>query len=254
MNISVPNSWEELTPYQQRELIHIISNVKGADFMEEYIRIVKVLLMKKNNIWHWLRMRWILRNIPISAFQEAVDFLTKPPTLHTFPKIKGLVAPADRLGDISIEQFSLCDTILHRYYKEKNEKQRKVYQRQLVAVLYRLPAEVPTFDKGKLPQIARISDKIPEKEAQRIVFIFTSIMQYITSVYPKIFKSPKNENQPQFAPKHTPFSQIITMMAADELRLLGNLKECQNTLVYDFFNALLESKRIHEIKAKALKK
>ena len=42
-------------------------------------------------------------------------------------------------------------------------------------------------------------------------------------------------------------------MAADELKLLGNLHECQNTKVYDFLNALAESKKIHKMKADATK-
>ncbi|WP_176763278.1 hypothetical protein [Riemerella columbipharyngis] len=47
--------------------------------------------------------------------------------------------------------------------------------------------------------------------------------------------------------------RIDVMMAADELRLLGNLRECQNTLVYDFLNAFVESKKIHKIKQNAQK-
>ena len=39
-------------------------------------------------------------------------------------------------------------------------------------------------------------------------------------------------------------------MAADELRLLGNLHECQKTLLYDFMNAFLESNKIHKLKNK----
>jgi len=78
---------------------------------------------------------------------------------------------------------------------------------------------------------------------------------YIAKVYPSIFKSdtPRSEDQPVFTAKKkfTPFSQIVVMMAADELRLLGNLHECQKTLLYDFMNAFLESNKIHKLKNKA---
>ena len=158
------------------------------------------------------------------------------------------------MGDITIEQFSVFDTLFYRYQTEKKE----VYLRQLVAALYRLDpkseSREPKFDKNLLPKVAEITDKIDVKEAERIGFIFGSVRMYIAKVYPSIFKSDtsRSEDQPVFAvkKKFTPFSQIVVMMAADELRLLGNLHECQKTLLYDFMNAFLESNKIHKLKNK----
>lgn len=265
MKVIVPDSWAELTPWQQREIIHIIQHTQNEDFTEEYIKIVQILLMKEDNVSEYLKMRKILRQIPISAFKEAVQFLWEKPTLYEFPKIEGLVEPAPRMGDLTIKQFSICDTLMHRY----TEKKEEVFLRQLVACLYRLevkengvikPHKVG-FDEQKLREIAQITDKIDLKEAQRIGFIFSCIRRYISDSYPTIFKAKgesnkaENENQNPRTKnqKHTPFSQIITLMAADELKLLGNLHECQKTMLYDFLNAFLESKKIHDIKAKALK-
>lgn len=254
MKIIVPDNWAELTPWQQREIIHIIQNTDTEDFTEQYIRIVQILLMKEDNVSEYAKMRRILRQIPISAFKEAVQFLWEKPTLYEFPEIKGLIAPAPRMGDLTIKQFSICDTLMLRY----TEKKEEVFLRQLVACLYRLDKK---FDEQKLREIAKITDKIDIKEAQRIGFIFSSIRRYIADSYPAIFKAkdekPTAESSQQTADnkrkKHTPFSQIITLMAADELRLLGNLHECQNTRLYDFMNAFLESKRVHDIRAKAMK-
>lgn len=252
MNIKIPSSWEELTQWQLQEIIHIISHANTEDFTETFIHIVKTLLMKKKSIFQYIKMRWILRNYPISSFQENTAFLAEPPKLYRFPNISKTIAPADRIGDCTIEQFSFADTLLYRYHSTENETEKDLYARQIVAVLYRI---TPHFDKALLPKVAAITDKIPMKKARTIVFIFSSVRNYITETYPAVFSKPKKENTtPNFSSqKHTPFSKIITMMAADELRLLGNLKECQNTLVYDFLNALLESKRIHEMKAKAMK-
>lgn len=253
MKIIVPDTWAELTPWQQREIIHIIQNTDTEYFTEQYIRIVQILLMRSDKLSEYAKMRRILRQIPISAFKAAVQFLWEKPTLYEFPKIEGLVEPAPRMGDLTIKQFSICDTLMHRY----TEKKEEVFLRQLVACLYRLDEK---FDEQKLREIAKITDEIDIKEAQRIGFIYSSIRRYITDSYPTIFPKKKDENQeenpvPIFhkPPKYTPFSQIITLMAADELRLLGNLHECQNTRVYDFMNAFLESKRVHDIRAKALK-
>lgn len=262
MKIIVPDNWAELTPWQQREIIHIIQNTDTEDFTEQYIRIVQILLMKEDNVSEYAKMRRILRQIPISAFKEAVQFLWEKPTLYEFPEIKGLIAPAPRMGDLTIKQFSICDTLMHRY----TEKKEEVFLRQLVACLYRMPianglSQDAIFDEQKLREIAKITDEIDIKEAQRIGFIYSSIKRYITDSYPTIFPKKKDENQEenpvpifQKPPKYTPFSQIITLMAADELRLLGNLHECQNTRLYDFLNAFLESKRVHDIRAKAMKK
>lgn len=262
MKIIVPDTWAELTPWQQREIIHIIQNTDTEDFTEQYIRIVQILLMKEDNVSEYAKMRRILRQIPISAFKEAVQFLWEKPTLYEFPEIKGLIAPAPRMGDLTIKQFSICDTLMHRY----TEKKEEIFLRQLVACLYRMPianglSQDAIFDEQKLREIAQITDKIDIKEAQRIGFIYSSIRRYITDSYPTIFPKKKDENQEenptpifQKPTKYTPFSQIITLMAADELRLLGNLHECQNTKLYDFMNAFLESKRVHDIRAKAMKK
>lgn len=253
MKIQLPSCWQELSDYQQIEIIHILNNVISEDFTESYIRIVQVLLMKKNTWWYYLRMRWLLMRYPLSAFEGATRFVLDKPKLYIFPKIKGLAEPKPRLGDISIEQFSHCDTLLYRYSRQKEE----LYLRQLVACLYRLPGE--GFNKHKLPEIARITDCIPLKEAQRIAFIFSAVRMYIADAYPDIFPKKKQEEEavlrPVFKSKEafTSFSQVVVMMAADELRLLGNLRECQDTLVYDFMNAFRESKRIHKLKQNAQK-
>lgn len=249
--ITVPENWQELTDYQQREIINIINEIDNDDFSDSFLRIVQVSLMKKNNIFHYFRMRWTLRNFPISTFRELLSFLLEKPTLYTFPKIKGLKEPAPRLGDITMKQFSICDTLFYRLQEARaknQETESERFLRQLVAALYR----IDDFDTQKLPKIAKITDKIDHKEAVRIAFVFSAIRMYISDSYPSIFPKKKEEDdtKPVFRTKerHTPFSKIIVMMAADELRLLGNLHECQNTLVYDFFNAFIESKIIHKQK------
>ena len=259
MKVNIPKSWQEMTDYQQTEIIHILHQINPGkeDFKETFIKIIKVLLMKNDSPTEYLKMRKILKEIPISAFREAVEFIWQKPNLYTFPKIKGLVEPAPRMGDLIIKQFSICDTLHHRY----TEKKEEIYLRQLVAALYRLEPKSPhdeaRFDEQKLREIALITDKISLKEAQRIGFVFMAIKRYIVEAYPLIFPKKKEEdlNTPNFQnkPKFTPFSQIITLMAADELRLLGTLHECQNTRLYDFMNAFLESHKIHKLKAKALK-
>lgn len=258
MKITVPDCWEELSGYQQREIIDIISRTDTEDFSEQYLRVVQVLLMKTDSTSQYIKMRKILKNIPISNFAPALEFLGEKPKLFKFPEIEGLLKPADRLGDLCIEQFSLCDTLFYRYKNAPNKSpEAEIYLRQLVATLYRKNTE---FNKNLLPQIAEITDKISLKEAQRIGFVFGAIRMYIADIYPSIFraegsKDKENSDAPVFRKKEkfTPFSQVIVMMAADELRLLGNLNECQKTPLYDFMNAFLESKRIHQMKQKMMK-
>ena len=75
--ISVPDCWEELTDYQQREIIHIISHTDTEDFTEQYMQIVQVLLMKKGSIWERIKMRKVLKNMPISNFAPALKFISE---------------------------------------------------------------------------------------------------------------------------------------------------------------------------------
>lgn len=250
-------TWNDLTPHQQREIIHALHH--ETDEQQQILSLIRALLMKKNTWFDYYRMRKTLRNTPISNLVEQLQFLNEKPTLYEFPHIKGLQAPAPRMGDITIEQYALCDTLYHRYLppltppEEGNapfplERAGVRHLRQLVACIYRLPGK--GFDKQLLPQVAKNTDLLPVKELQRIAFIFFCIKLYIADSYPSIFK-PKTlpaDDAPVFGKKqqHTPFSQIIVIMAADELRLLGNLNECKKTLLYDFFSAFLESRKIHK--------
>lgn len=77
MKVSIPKSWQEMTDYQQTEIIHILHqiNPEKEDFKGTFIEIIKVLLMKNDSPTEYLKMRKILKEIPISAFREAVEFI-----------------------------------------------------------------------------------------------------------------------------------------------------------------------------------
>ncbi len=128
-------------------------------------------------------------------------------------------------------------------YYEWRTTEKEIKLRQLVASLYCFREK---FDVLQLPKVADITDKIPLKKAYAIGMTYLSVRHYIfnkfTKVFPKPQKNKETELAPQFRKKqYTPFSRVITAMAMDERQPLGNLAECNNTLLYDFLNTLEES-------------
>ncbi|GIZ15558.1 hypothetical protein [Capnocytophaga catalasegens] len=185
----------------------------------------------------------MLYQVPISVLTPYVETLLQQRDLHTFPDIsKRLKTPGARIKTCTIKQFSVCDAIFYKYRTCKNPKDKKLYARQLVASLYTLKSG---FDTLNLPKVAEITDKINEKLRCQIIFTFLCVREYITERYLKIFPKAKKEDEalkPNFrSQKYVSFSKVIYSMAMDERQPLGNLHQCNDTLVYDFLDMLQES-------------
>lgn len=108
-HITVASSWEELNTWQLEEIVNLYLNYNDDNFSESYLKMIFILFQKKKGFWSSLKLQWLLRIVPISTLSEFGKFLLEPPKLHSFPDIPGLKKPADRLGDLSIKQFSFMD-------------------------------------------------------------------------------------------------------------------------------------------------
>jgi hypothetical protein len=245
--ITVAESWQELNEWQITEISHAYMTADPEDFDKTYFRLILILFQKKKGFWRNLKLRALLRNVPLSVLEPFAKFLLKKPEVYKFPEIKGLKKPADRIGDLTIKQFSVIDTLFHQWNKDKS----KVKLQRLVASLYRFDDH---FRAQDLPKIAEISSKIPLKKMLEIAFVYMSVRRYITEKYKIIYPVPEKEQDPDrpvFKKKevYTPFSKVITGMALDELKPLGTLNECNNTLVYEFHDTLTETMIYHKNRA-----
>lgn len=251
MKITVATKWSELNEWQLQEIAYLYLNASDYNFENQFLQMIIVLFQKQNTAIAQLKASRLFREVPITVLSEYAKFLHETPDLQNFPKIKRVTAPGPRLNNVTIKQFSVADAIFYNW----RQTQKEIHLRQLVASLYTFFGDFNALD---LPKVAKITDEIPIKKMYQIGLTYLSVRFAIIEKYPKIFPRKKDTEKEQTIPQfrkndYTPFSKIITTMAMDERQPLGTLKECNNTLLYDFLNTLEESMLRIEREQKAIK-
>ena len=250
MDITIPQTYEELNEQQRGALCSILltSSPFGGGGGRLPLRIIKTLISHLPN--H--TQQQLLQEVPFTAlWQYAEPFLTTEKLYH-FREVTKMVAPAPRLANLTIKQFSVADSLYYRL--RLSQYQDELLLRQLMASLYNLP-NTP-FDVLNLPQVAEHTDKAAITTAYEVAFAYTCCREYIIGKYPKVFSSPSSTQRgekPVFRKEaaYTPFSKIISVMAMDKHQPLGNWHQCNATRVYDFFEVLTESILQAEQRAKS---
>lgn len=236
MDITIPQTYEELSEQQRGALCRILLTLDNTE--ETPLRIIQILLshLPKRT------QQQLLLQVPFTVlWQYAEPFLTTEKLYH-FREVTKMVAPAPRLANLTIKQFSVADSLYYRL--RLSQYQDELLLRQLMASLYNF-AHQP-FDVLNLPQVAEHTDKTPITTAYEVAFAYTCCREYIIGKYPKVFSSPSSSQRgekPVFRKEaaYTPFSKIISVMAMDKHQPLGNWHQCNATRVYDFFEVLTES-------------
>ena len=250
MNITIPQTYEELNEQQRGALCKILLTTSplGGGGGRLPLRIIKTLISHLPN--H--TQQQLLQEVPFTAlWQYAEPFLTTEKLYH-FREVTKMVAPAPRLANLTIKQFSVADSLYYRL--RLSQYQDELLLRQLMASLYNLP-DTP-FDVLNLPQVAEHTDKTPITTAYEVAFAYTCCREYIINRFPKVFSSPSSTQRgenPVFRKEaaYMPFSKIISVMAMDKHQPLGNWHQCNATRVYDFFEVLTESILQAEQRAKS---
>lgn len=250
MDITIPQTYEELNEQQRGVLCSILltSSPFGGGGGRLPLRIIKTLISHLPN--H--TQQQLLQEVPFTVlWQYAEPFLTTEKLYH-FREVTKMIAPAPRLANLTIKQFSVADSLYYRL--RLSQYQDELLLRQLMASLYNFALQ--PFDVLNLPQVAEHTDKTPITTAYEVAFAYTCCREYIISRFPKVFSShsstQRGEN-PVFRKEaaYTPFSKIISVMAMDKHQPLGNWHQCNATRVYDFFEVLTESILQAEQRAKS---
>ena len=246
MDITIPQTYEELSEQQRGALCRILLKLDNTE--KTPVRIIQILLshLPKRT------QQQLLLQVPFTTlWQYAEPFLTTEKLYH-FREVTKMVAPAPRLANLTIKQFSVADSLYYRL--RLSQYQDELLLRQLMASLYNLP-NTP-FDVLNLPQVAEHTDKATIATAYEVAFAYTCCREYIISRFPKVFSSLSSSQRgekPVFRKEatYTPFSKIISVMAMDKHQPLGNWHQCNATRVYDFFEVLTESILQAEQRAKS---
>ena len=250
MNIQIPQTSSVLTREQRKALCYIlltsINEETSLDSDIPFYVIELLLLHLPKRTQHR-----VLREVPFSTLWQYAEPFLSTEKLYHFPDITKMVAPAPRLANITIKQFSVADSIYYRL--RLSQFKDETLLRQLTASLYCFKNK--NFDILELPQVAEHTDKVEIKTAYEVAFAYTCCREYIISKFPKVFSSPnpsQKGEKPVFRKEatYTPFSKIISVMAMDQHQPLGNWHQCNATRVYDFFEVLTESMLQAEQKAK----
>ena len=246
MDITIPQTYEELSEQQRGALCRILLTLDNTE--KTPVRIIQILLshLPKRT------QQQLLLQVPFTTlWQYAEPFLTTEKLYH-FREVTKMIAPAPRLANLTIKQFSVADSLYYRL--RLSQYQDELLLRQLMASLYNFALQ--PFDVLNLPQIAEHTDKTPITTAYEVAFAYTCCREYIIGKYPKVFSSPSSTQRgenPVFRKEaaYTPFSKIISVMAMDKHQPLGNWHQCNATRVYDFFEVLTESILQAEQRAKS---
>ncbi|WP_418124223.1 hypothetical protein ACNFU2_06420 [Chryseobacterium sp. PTM-20240506] len=252
-NIWIATSWNELNEWQIQEIAHLYLNTPAKNFHEVYPQMIAIVYQKEDTPIHRFELFKLIRNVPASELGKYTTFLLEENNYYRFPSIPGLIKPSDRLGNISIRQFSTIDTFFHQWNQDRSLLKLK----RLVASLYRINKKYDDLDLSAVDAITR---EIPVKkmEAIALAYLFTriSISDQYKVVFPEVKEESEEEKklQPVFKKKeqqYIPFDKIIIGLSMDELQPLGKKQDINDVRIYEFLSVLSESILYHKEKAKA---
>ena len=252
MDIKIPQTYEELNEQQRGALCRILLTLDNTK--ETPLGIIKVLISHLPN----RTQQQLLQEVPFTTLWQYAEPFLSTEKLYHFRELTKMIAPAPRLANLTIKQFSVADSLYYRL--RLSQYKDELLLRQLVASLYNF-ADQP-FDVLNLPQVAEHTDKAAITTAYEVAFAYTCCREYIISRFPKVFtaKDDKKETKDEGSSfvfrnsslkSYTPFSKIISVMAMDQHQPLGNWHQCNATRVYDFFEVLTESMLQAEQRAKS---
>ena len=247
INLNITQSWNELSQWQIRSLSQLLySEVKGIVF--DY-RVLKIL---SNVRWWKLRTRWkiekIIHHSTLDYLKESFAWFYSDLELTTFiPFVKTtfgkkLIAPADRIHNLTIDEFAHADDCFMGFHSSK----KIYYLYYLAAVLYRENDENgkrKPFIKDELESRAEYCKKLDLKTLFSIFLCYNGSREYLTSQFKHVFPKPKGEKKSKKAPSSSGFGKIILSLSGAKF---GNYNDTKNTNVYTFlsdFNEQLSKNR-----------
>lgn len=250
-NITIAKSWNQLNDWQVSEIAHLYINTPPEKFSAAYLQMIFVVYQKSPEEKSVKFLKKLLKEVPISELEKHTTFLKETIDLHKFPEIPGLIKPADRIGNISVKQFSTIDKYFFIWYKDRSTLNLK----RLVATLYRINEN---YDDLDLEQVAKITDTISVKQMNAIALAYLFTRKYIEEQFPVVFPPPKKEEEEEFKPifkkktqPYISFDKVIVGMSMDELQPLGKKQDVNEVRIYEFLNVLTETILYHRAKAKA---
>lgn len=245
INLHIPQSWNELKPNQLKRISYLLH--KGYETkMLKILLFISLLNLKWYQFLKQYKVYLVFKTVPISELTNHFKFIYIKTDLTTFIPInkKGWDSPADRLGNITIDELAHADDAYLKYHHTKNIE----YLRLLTAVLYRETTGYglrKPFIKEELTSMLKALKKIDNKSLLAIMRSYQGCRNHIENKFPKIFPKRKNKTKKKksLAAPSSQFSKIILELTGGKF---GNYKETASTNAYlflaDFTNKLTQQK------------
>lgn len=270
INFEIAENWNKLNTYQVGEILYLFQHQEKKDsiFREKLLSILFVdedpQEETHSSNFKCEKYAKLLRETTPARLEEQfkpLDFLFKEMTLTNFPpvvEIKGqkFYGPANRLANLSIEEFSFCDHLFYSWQTTQNIQFLDI----LVTTLYR-PLNVSTnindirepFSRHNMSLRSSILPQLDERLKLNIGFAFQGSRNVIINRFPIVFPKSKFKKEKPKVIKYKTFSPMINSMSLGESQPLGNLHEIKNSNVNDFFEIVQETiimsrKRQEELK------
>lgn len=248
INFKIPTTWNSLT---DKELINIAllfyTNVPEKIIDYKLFQIFTDYKWYKFKLYRKINKLFKLRTV--SNIKEHFQFIYRNQNLTRFvAKVKinrkPYFAPADKLKNLTIGEFSVTEDLYLGYLrnaKNKNANYGESYLRHLFAVLYsEVPYKRPDFHKDEL------SKKVVDQEKIQYKYLLTTLLSYmrcreqITSnkKYSHIFPKQKESTTPEDSktneiPKSSGYSNIIMGFSS---KIFGDYNATFNTNLYTFLD------------------
>ncbi|MFA5296618.1 MAG: hypothetical protein WC389_00240 [Lutibacter sp.] len=251
LKFNIPINWNRLTDHQLLKVATLFFSPKEA-FLFDFT----LLKIMANHKWYkpWLIGKIILlfKNVPIKTIKEHYGFIYKEQNLTRFiPSVKiktkwykkaiKYYAPADRLTNLSIGEFSLCEDLYLGYLRNcKNTDANYGYSYliYLFAVLYieKGLSKRPKFQKENLGNYVAAIKNVPKKYVYACLLSYKGCRDAVTTnpKYKHIFPNKKADpNTVLKIPASSGFSDIILSFSG---KLFGDYDKTFTTNLYTFLD------------------
>jgi len=218
IKINIPKTWNELTQWQLENIALLLFTHEANRQLD--VKIFKILMQLR--WWQFLKrakIRYVLRQVPISELRTHFEFLYKKIERTSFLKQlklkkKTYVPPADREANLTADEFAAAESLHQSFRKTKNIE----YLQYLAAVLYTLSADTetmrPEFSKLKLPYLVTPFQKLSLKKLLAIELVHFGCKNNLAKRFPKVY--PKHSGPKKKTSGHG-FGKIILEMAKADL-------------------------------------
>ncbi len=239
ININIPTSWNELSTDQYLKVIRLIHSTKKTMFI-----LTRLFFILADVKWFQIKKRanvfLILSLVPMSELKKNFMFIFEKDNRTIFPetitinKIK-YFAPANRIVNISVDEFSVAHDLYNKYIQTKNIE----FLHYLAATLYvTVKNPRPEFNKYLLEEKVKEFAKLSPTMLLSIHVAFSGSLQYLFEKFPVAF--PQKQNTTKSSSRKYGLGKVILQMAGGKF---GNLTETKKTNIISFLEQFEEDLR-----------